>query len=68
MNITIEQLFEKIGRLHISQDLLAAENAALKEAQKVIDAVKTEVAKIEKEGETAVVDVKDAIARIKKFF
>jgi len=59
MNITIEQLFQKIGHLHVSQDLLAAENAvvkvenaALKEALRFYDAVKTEIEKIEKDGET----------------
>lgn len=58
MNITVERLFEKIGRLHLSQDLLLeennvikAENEALKEALRIFDAVKTEIEKIEKDGE-----------------
>jgi len=58
MNVTIERLFEKIGRLHLSQDLLIeennvvkAENAALKEALKIADAVKAEIEKIGKDGE-----------------
>jgi regulator of replication initiation timing len=59
MNVTIERLFEKIGRLHLSQDLLVEENMALKVAK---EAIRAEVEKIEKEAET---DVSKVLARLK---
>lgn len=60
MNITIERLFEKIGRLQLSQELLIEENAVLI-AVKV--ALKAEIEKIEKDGETI---VSNALDRLKK--
>ena len=62
MNITIDQLMAKIGRLHVSQDLLAEENAALREAVKVKEAIKAEIIKLESEGESTVANV---LARLK---
>jgi regulator of replication initiation timing len=59
MNVTIERLFEKIGRLHLSQDLLVEENMALKVAK---EAIRAEVEKIEKEAET---DVSKVLVRLK---
>lgn len=61
MNVTIERLFEKIGRLHLSQDLLVEENAVLKAVQ---EAIKAEIAKIEKEGETVVTNVLDRLKKL----
>lgn len=67
MNITIEQLFQKIGHLHVTQDLVMAENTALKAAQ---EALKAEIAKIEKDAEsleeTAKGYVTGVITRVKK--
>jgi len=62
MNVTIDQLMARIGRLHVSQDLLAEENAALKEALRVTDTIKAEIAKLESEGESVVANV---LARLK---
>jgi hypothetical protein len=62
MNITIDQLMAKIGRLHVSQDLLVEENAVLKDAAKVKDVIKVEIEKLESEGESVAVNV---IARLK---
>lgn len=68
MNITIERLFEKIGRLHLSQDLLMEENAALKAVKEALTA---EIAKIEKDAESLEEVTKgyakEILDRIKKF-
>jgi regulator of replication initiation timing len=64
MNITIERLFQKIGNLHVSQDLLIEENVALREAAKVRDAIKAEIAKLESEGETVVTNVLDRLKKL----
>lgn len=59
MNVTIERLYEKLGRLHFSQQLLIDEHDALKA---VVAAVKAELEKIEKDAE---MDVSKVLARIK---
>lgn len=64
MEITIERLFERIGRLHVSQDLLFEENMVLREAVKVKDVIKTEIEKIEKEGEAVVSNVLDRLKKL----
>jgi hypothetical protein len=61
MEVKIERLFEKIGRLHLSQDLLIEENAALKAVQ---EAIRVEIAKIEKEGEAVVTNVLDRLKKL----
>jgi hypothetical protein len=63
MNITIERLMAKVGHLSVAQDLLIEENAALKEELKVVEAIKDELAVIEKDGESAVANV---LERLKK--
>ncbi len=63
MEIKVEQLLAKIGHLVVSQDLIIAENTALKEALKVKDAIKAEIAKLESEGEAVVAN---ALERLKK--
>jgi hypothetical protein len=57
VNITIERLMAKVGHLSIAQDLLLEENATLREAAKVKEAIKAEIAKLESEGKTDTVEV-----------
>jgi hypothetical protein len=61
MEVKIERLFEKLGRLHLSQDLLMEENAALRAVQ---EAIKVEIVKIEKEGEAVVTNVLDRLKKL----
>jgi hypothetical protein len=61
MEIKIERLFEKIGRYHISEGLLIEENATLRAVQ---ESIKTEIAKIEKEGEAVVTNVLDRLKKL----
>lgn len=57
MNITIERLMAKVGHLSVAQDLLLEENAMLREAAKVKEVLKAEIAKLESEGKTDIVEV-----------
>ena len=47
----------KVGHLSISQDLLLEENATLREAAKIKETIKAEIAKIVSEGKTDVAEV-----------
>jgi hypothetical protein len=62
MNTTIERLMAKVGHLSVAQDLLLEENAMLREAAKVKEAIKAEIAKLESEGKT---DIGEVLNRLK---
>jgi hypothetical protein len=57
MNITIERLMAKVGNLSVVNDLLVEENVVLREAAKVKEAIKAEIAKLESEGKTDIVEI-----------